>query len=208
MIQACTYHSAMFVKPQQWPTPSESIAIYCVRKLVSCITHLQSCAKVDIWNKKKKLRTVAKIKTQNYKIWRLPKFSTIAAPPLNTATTLFNEPRSQRPFGTSDRLTTHLQNITSKSDTCKISQTTLAKYHIEIRLFSDNFLEKKGKLELRVICHVDPCERQVLQAVTYGVYTQVSLLSLEHKGIQRKKHEGKIKTQEARKTLCNKTYVF
>ena len=33
---ACTYHSALFVKPQQWPTPSESIAIYCVRKLVSC----------------------------------------------------------------------------------------------------------------------------------------------------------------------------
>ena len=30
--------SAIFVKPQQWPTPSESIAIYCVRKLVSCIT--------------------------------------------------------------------------------------------------------------------------------------------------------------------------
>ena len=25
----------IFVKPQQWPTPSESIAIYCVRKLVS-----------------------------------------------------------------------------------------------------------------------------------------------------------------------------
>ena len=38
---------AIFVKPQQWPTPSESIAIYCVRKLVSCVTHLQSCAKVD-----------------------------------------------------------------------------------------------------------------------------------------------------------------
>jgi len=47
--------SAIFVKPQQWPTPSESIAIYCVRKLVSCITHLQSCATVDIWNKKKKI---------------------------------------------------------------------------------------------------------------------------------------------------------
>jgi len=60
---------AIFVKPQQWPTPSESIAIYCVRKLVSCVTHLQSCAKVDIWNKKKKLRTVAKIKTQDYKNW-------------------------------------------------------------------------------------------------------------------------------------------
>jgi len=59
---------AIFVKPQQWPTPSESIAIYCVRKLVSCVTHLQSCAKVNIWNKKK-LRTVAKIKTQDYKNW-------------------------------------------------------------------------------------------------------------------------------------------
>ena len=34
---ACTYHSAIFVKPQQWPTPSESIAIYCVRKLVSLV---------------------------------------------------------------------------------------------------------------------------------------------------------------------------
>jgi len=33
---------AIFVKPQQWPTPSESIAIYCIRKLVSHVTHLQS----------------------------------------------------------------------------------------------------------------------------------------------------------------------
>jgi len=47
---ACTYHSAIFVKPQQWPTSSESIAIYCVRKLVSCVTHLQSCAKVPMPN--------------------------------------------------------------------------------------------------------------------------------------------------------------
>jgi len=30
------------------PRPSESIAIYCVRELVSCVTHLQSCAKIDI----------------------------------------------------------------------------------------------------------------------------------------------------------------
>jgi len=90
---------AMFVKPQQWPTPSELIAIYCVRKLVSCVTHLQSCAKVGIKNKKKKLCTVAKIKTHNYKNWRLQKFSTIATLPLNTATTLFNEPRLQRPLG-------------------------------------------------------------------------------------------------------------
>ena len=87
---------AMFVKPQQWPTPSESITIYCVRKLVSCITHLQSCAKVDIWNKKEKLRTVAKTKTQDYKNWRLQKFFTFVTPPLNTAATLFNEHRSQR----------------------------------------------------------------------------------------------------------------
>jgi len=61
---ACVFE--IFVKSQQWPTPSESIAIYCVRKLVSWVTHLQSCAKVDIWNKNKKLCTVAKIKTQNY----------------------------------------------------------------------------------------------------------------------------------------------
>jgi len=90
MIQACTYQSEIFVKPQLCPTPSESIGIYCVRKLVSCVTHHQSCAKVDIWNKKKKLRTVAKIKTQDYKNWRLQNLSTIATPPLNTATTLFN----------------------------------------------------------------------------------------------------------------------
>ena len=99
---ACNYHSAIFVKPQQWPTPSESIAIYCVRKLVSCVTHLKSCAKVDIWNKKKKLRTVVKIQIQDYKNGRWQKLSTITTPPQNTATTLFNEHRSQRPFGTSD----------------------------------------------------------------------------------------------------------
>jgi len=29
MIQGCTYHSAIIVKSQQLPTPSESIAIYC-----------------------------------------------------------------------------------------------------------------------------------------------------------------------------------
>jgi len=52
---------------------------------------------------KKKLRTVAKIKTQDYKNWRLQNFFTIVTPPLNTATTLFNEHRSQRPLGTSDR---------------------------------------------------------------------------------------------------------
>jgi len=51
---------------------------------------------------KKKLRTVVKIKTQDYKNWRLPKFSTNVTPPLNTATTLFNEHRSQRPLGTFD----------------------------------------------------------------------------------------------------------
>ena len=53
MIQACTHHSAVIVKSQQWPTPSESIAIYCARKVVSCVTHLSSCAWPDIWNKKK-----------------------------------------------------------------------------------------------------------------------------------------------------------
>jgi len=108
--------STIFVKPQQWPTPRESIAIYCVRKLVSCDTHLQSCAKVDIWNKKKKLRTVAHIKTEDYKTWRLQKFFTIVTPPLNTATTLFNEPRSQRPLRTSDR-----QNILSAFNVVSVS---------------------------------------------------------------------------------------
>jgi len=97
IFECATKLFTIFVKPQQWPTPSESIAIYCLRKLVSCVTHLQSCAKVDIWNKKKKLRTVAKNKTQDYKIWRLQNLSTVVTPPLNTATTLFNEHRSQRP---------------------------------------------------------------------------------------------------------------
>ena len=41
-------YNAIIVKPQQWPTPSESIAIYCIRKLVSCFTDLLSCAKVKI----------------------------------------------------------------------------------------------------------------------------------------------------------------
>ena len=97
MIQACTCHSAIFVKPQQWPTPSESIAIYCVRKLVSW-KHIFNPAQKSTYETKKKLRTVAKTKIQKYKNWRLPNFSTIAVLPLNTATTLLNEPRSQRPF--------------------------------------------------------------------------------------------------------------
>jgi len=97
-LPATAQNKAIFVKPQQGPTPSESIAIYCVRKLVSCFTHLQSCAKVDIWNRMKKLRTVAKIKTQASKNWRLQNLSTIVTPLLNTATTLFNEHRSQQPL--------------------------------------------------------------------------------------------------------------
>ena len=35
-------HKAVMVKSQLWPTPSESIAIYCARKLGSCVTRLQS----------------------------------------------------------------------------------------------------------------------------------------------------------------------
>jgi len=31
-IQACTHHSVMTVKSQQWSTPSESIAIYRVKE--------------------------------------------------------------------------------------------------------------------------------------------------------------------------------
>ena len=80
------YNSAIIVKSQQWPPASESIAIYCVRKLVSCVTHLQSCAKVDIWNKKKNYVLLLRPNS------RLQKSNTIATPPLNTATQLFNEP--------------------------------------------------------------------------------------------------------------------
>jgi len=70
-----------------------------LRKETSCVCYTSSVlrlrvlhififSQVDIWNKKKKLRTVAKIKTQDYKNWRSQKLSTIATPPLNTATTL------------------------------------------------------------------------------------------------------------------------
>ena len=140
----------IFVKPQQWPTPSESIAIYCVRKLVSCVTHLQSCAKVDILNKKKKLRTVAKIKTQDYKNRRLQNLSTIVTPPLNTATTLFNEHRSQRPLTAlltdktySPRFAWSLsqvitwfatdRNVQRKKSTLVISCGTVKKFTLQLR---------------------------------------------------------------------------
>ena len=49
MHRVILYIVAIFVKPQQWPTPSESIVIYCVRKLVSCITHLQSFPQTAGW---------------------------------------------------------------------------------------------------------------------------------------------------------------
>jgi len=60
----------IIVNTQQWPTPSESIAIYCVRKLVSCVLHIFSPAQKSTFEtKRKNLRTVAKIKTQDYKNW-------------------------------------------------------------------------------------------------------------------------------------------
>ena len=47
-VSKLTQHKAVMVKSQSqlWPTPSESIAIYCARKLVSCVTHLQSLSKM------------------------------------------------------------------------------------------------------------------------------------------------------------------
>ena len=100
------YNSAMFLKPHQWPTPSESIAIYCVRKLDSCIAHLQSCSKFDIWKKRKNyallLRSKLKITKiedyknflQKFKVAKIEDYKNLAQLqhlPLNTATTLFNE---------------------------------------------------------------------------------------------------------------------
>ena len=75
---AITSITAIFVKPQPWPTPSESIAIYCVRKLVSCITHLQSYAKVDIWNKKKKLKNYALLLRSNLKVTKIEDYQNLA----------------------------------------------------------------------------------------------------------------------------------
>ena len=50
---ACTYHSALFVKPQQWPTPSELIAIYCGRKLVSCTAGCKARAWIVAFDKRR-----------------------------------------------------------------------------------------------------------------------------------------------------------
>jgi len=66
------------------------------------VLHIFSPAQKSTYETKEKLRTVAKIKTQDYKNWRLQNVFTIVTPPLNTATTLFNERRSQRPLDTSD----------------------------------------------------------------------------------------------------------
>ena len=66
---------AIFVKPQQWPTPSESIAIYCVRELVSCVLHFFSPAQKSTYETKRKnyallLRSKLKIaKIEDYKNW-------------------------------------------------------------------------------------------------------------------------------------------
>ena len=61
IIMPNLYHIAIFVKPQQWPTPSESIAIYCVRKLVSLyhiVTYNQTIARkleFAVWKKRNNL---------------------------------------------------------------------------------------------------------------------------------------------------------
>ena len=74
-----------------------------LRKETSFVCYTSSVLRKSGHTKqKKKLRTVAKITTQDYKNWRLQNFFTIVTPPLSTATTLFNEHRSQRPLGTSD----------------------------------------------------------------------------------------------------------
>jgi len=104
---ACTYHSALFVKPQV--THTKRIDRNLLREKTSFVCYTSSVLrKSRHMRQKKKLRTVAKIKTQDYKNWRLQNLFTIVTPPLNTATTLFNEHRSQRPLGTS-----YWQNILS-----------------------------------------------------------------------------------------------
>jgi len=99
MIQACTYHSAIIVKPQQWPTPSESIAIYCVRKLASCVLHIFSSARKSTNETKRKnyalllfLRSKLKITKIEHNYNPSTKHSYITV----------QRTRSQRPFGTSD----------------------------------------------------------------------------------------------------------
>ena len=85
---ACAHPSAIIVKSQKWPTPSESIAIYCVRKLVSCVTHFQSRAKVDISNKKKNYVQLLWSKL------KITKLRPIRTPPLNIATKTVKQTRS------------------------------------------------------------------------------------------------------------------
>ena len=67
MIQACIHHSAIIVKSQQWPTPRESLAIY-LRKETSLVCYTSAVLHTSRQMKQKeKLRTAAKIKTQDYK---------------------------------------------------------------------------------------------------------------------------------------------
>jgi len=58
------------------------------------VLHIFSPAHKSTYETKRKLRTAAKIKTQDYKI------EPIRTPPLNTATKLFNKPDRKWPFGT------------------------------------------------------------------------------------------------------------
>jgi len=52
LLQKC-YLSKIIVKSRQWPTPRESIAIYCVKEIVSCVVNRRYCAKEDIQTNRK-----------------------------------------------------------------------------------------------------------------------------------------------------------
>ena len=86
LLQKC-YLSKIIVKSRQWPTPRESIAIYWVKEIVSCVINRRYCAKEDIQTNRK--TTVAKIKIQDFKL------GPIRTPPLNTAAKLLNKPELQ-----------------------------------------------------------------------------------------------------------------
>ena len=87
MIHACTYHSANICKATT-VTRTKRIDRNLLRKETSFVCYTSSVLRKSRHMKQKeKLRTVAKIKTQDYKNWRLQNLSTIATPQLHNCTT-------------------------------------------------------------------------------------------------------------------------
>ena len=88
LLQTCDL-SKIIVKSQQWPTPSESIAIYCVKETGFVCFTSSVLRKVRHTNKEKNYVLLLKPKL------KFVKLSPNRTPPLNTATKLLNKPESQ-----------------------------------------------------------------------------------------------------------------